>query len=101
MKLFRAAAVSTLSLALLGGTALIAQEYHDEQQQQNDKYIRHDDWKKGQHIKQEDWNRGRRLDDWKTHHLRQPPAGYEWRDIDGHYVLANNDGVIFQVVVHH
>jgi Ni/Co efflux regulator RcnB len=65
----------------------------------HDKYVRHDEWKKGQHMRQEDWNRAARVDDWRAHHLRRPPNGYEWRDIDGQYVLANSDGVIFQVVV--
>jgi Ni/Co efflux regulator RcnB len=34
-----------------------------------------------------DWDRGAKLD-WRSHHLRQPPHGYEWREVDGNYVLA-------------
>jgi hypothetical protein len=26
--------------------------------------------------------------DWRRHHLRRPPRGYEWREVDGNYVLA-------------
>ena len=50
-------------------------------------------------MRHEDWDRGQRVDDWQGRHLRRPPRGYEWREIDGQYVLANPDGVIFQVVV--
>lgn len=89
-------AVSTLALTLTGGVA-IAQDHPDEHHQQ---YVRHQEWKKGAHIRQEDWSRGEQVD-WHAHHLRQPPAGYEWRQVDGNYVLANNSGLIFSVVVGH
>lgn len=49
-------------------------------------------------MRQEDWSRGQRVDDWQVRHLRRPPRGYEWRDIDGQYVLATPDGVIYLVV---
>lgn len=49
-------------------------------------HARHD-WRKGGHIARNDWNRGSRVD-WHRHHLRQPPRGYEWRQVDGNYVLA-------------
>lgn len=47
----------------------------------------HHDWRKGGHIARNDWGRGQRVD-WHRHHLRQPPRGYEWREVDGNYVLA-------------
>ena len=102
-------AVSAVFIALCGGTA-IAQDHHDDQehrdqdhrtQEHHDRYVHHDDWRKGQHMRHEDWERGQRVDDWRGHHLRRPPRGYEWRDVDGQYVLANTDGVIFQVVIPH
>jgi len=93
---------SALGLSLAGGAAY-AQDHHDDQdhrsQEHHDKYVRHDDWKKGQHMRHEDWDRGQRVEDWRVHHLRRPPAGYEWRDLDGQFVLGNHDGVIFQVVI--
>jgi Ni/Co efflux regulator RcnB len=102
--LLRIFAVGALALTLSGGAA-IAQDHHDDQnhhdQDHRDKYVRHDDWKKGQHMRHEDWDRGSRVADWRTRHLRRPPNGYEWRDVDGQYVLANSDGVIFQVVIPH
>jgi Ni/Co efflux regulator RcnB len=84
-------------------TAYAQEDHHDqdrhEQQEHHDKYVHHDDWRKGQHLRHEDWDRGHRVDDWRVRHLRRPPSGYEWRDVDGQYVMANHDGVIFQVVI--
>lgn len=95
--LCRAFAVSTLALTLTGGIA-VAQD-HPDHQDQHQQYVKHNEWKKGQHIRNEDWSRGQAVSDWQSHHLRRPPAGYEWRMIDGNYVMANSDGVIYQVVV--
>ena len=91
----RALAISTLALTLTGGIAF-AQDHPDQEQHQQ--YVKHSEWKKGAHIRQEDWSRGQQVD-WHAHHLRQPPAGYEWRAIDGNYVLANSDGVISTTIV--
>lgn len=46
-----------------------------------------------------DWNRGRQVD-YRTYHLRQPPSGYQWREVDGNYVMAAvATGVIASVIV--
>jgi Ni/Co efflux regulator RcnB len=59
----------------------------------------HSDWKKGQHIGHDDWARGAPVD-YRARHLRQPPRGYEWRDIDGRTILAAAaTGVIADVVL--
>ncbi len=88
------AAIPLLSLALMGTSAAFAQE-HD-----NNHYVHHAEWKKGYHMRDEDWKRAEHVDDWKAHKLRQPPRGYEWRHVDGNYVLAASDtGVIASVVV--
>lgn len=90
----RALAISTLALTLTGGFAFAQdQDHHDHQQ-----YVRHTEWKKGAHIRQEDWSRGEQID-YRQHHLKAPPRGYEWREVDGNYVLASPDGVISTVVV--
>jgi Ni/Co efflux regulator RcnB len=47
----------------------------------------HADWKKGGHIQQNDWKRGQAVN-YRDHHLQAPPHGYEWRQVDGNYVLA-------------
>ena len=112
--LLKTFAVGALALSFSCGS-VIAQDHPDSQehrdqdrrdqehrdQDHRDHYVRHNEWKKGEHMRHEDWDRGRRVDDWRTRHLRRPPKGYEWRDIDGQYVLGNTDGVIFQVVVPH
>ena len=41
----------------------------------------------GYHISHDDWQRGEVVD-YKTYHLKPPPRGYEWREVDGNYVLA-------------
>lgn len=90
----KAFAVSTLALILSGGLAY-AQD-HD-----NHHYVRHDEWKKGYHMRDEDWRRGEHVD-YKQYHLHAPPRGYEWRLIDGNYVLAAVDtGVVSTVVIAH
>ena len=44
-------------------------------------------WRAGQRMGYNDWNHGRRVD-WRAHRLRSPPRGYEWREVNGQYVLA-------------
>ena len=85
-RISRLAALSTLSAMLFSGAAAIAQDdHHDDAHHQT--YVKHDEWKKGYHMKQEDWSRGEVVD-YKTYHLKPPPRGYEWREVDGNYVLA-------------
>jgi Ni/Co efflux regulator RcnB len=76
-RLLVATAAIVVALSGVAGGAL-AQPGH---------YVRHDEWKKGYHMNHNDWDRGAKLD-WRSHHLRQPPHGYEWREVDGNYVLA-------------
>ncbi|HEX4065869.1 MAG TPA: RcnB family protein [Acidobacteriaceae bacterium] len=100
--------VATLSIALTGAVAFAqdhpqdhAQDHPDHAQAQdhNSHYVRHNDWKKGSHINHDDWNRGAQVD-WHAHHLRQPPRGYEWREVDGNYVLAAvATGIIASVII--
>jgi Ni/Co efflux regulator RcnB len=91
----KALAVSTLALTLVGGAAF-AQDHQDQDQHAH--YVHHPEWKKGYHMHHDDWARGEQVD-WRARRLHAPPAGYEWRLIDGNYVCANPDGVIFSVVV--
>jgi Ni/Co efflux regulator RcnB len=92
-------ALSTLALTLtLTGGVAFAQDHPDHPD--NTKYVHHPEWKKGRHIEANDWSRGDQVD-WHAHHLRQPPSGYEWREIDGNFVLASSNGVISTVVVAH
>lgn len=96
-------ATATVSTVLSAGFAF-AQDHHDDHpadhhDQSGDHYVRHNDWHKGARINHDDWNRGQQVD-WHQHHLRRPPAGYEWREVDGNYVLAAvATGVIASVIV--
>ncbi len=95
MKFQKALALATLALTLTltGGTAF-AEDHHD-----NHQYVKHEEWKKGYHMQHTDWDRGEKVD-YRTNHLRRPPSGYEWRLVDGNYVLAAvATGVIASVVV--
>jgi Ni/Co efflux regulator RcnB len=104
------AALSTLSAVFATGAfsgALVAQDEHRDDQHavadadhhDANPYVRHDEWKKGYHMKDEDWRRGQVVD-YNTYHLKRPPNGYEWREVDGNYVLAAvATGIIASVVV--
>ena len=88
--------VSVLATVLSSGS-LIAQDQRDDHHD-NQQYVRHDEWKKGYHMKDEDWHRATPVD-YKTYHLKAPPRGYEWRQVDGNYVLAAvATGVIASVI---
>jgi Ni/Co efflux regulator RcnB len=86
--LFKSVSVFTVAAVLETGSAF-AQDHHDDHNDDHGKggYVRHTDWHKGGRISHDDWNRGQQVD-WHAHHLQSPPRGYEWRQVDGNYVLA-------------
>jgi Ni/Co efflux regulator RcnB len=86
-----------LALAVLAtsfsGAIAVAQDHHD-----NHKFVRHDEWHKGAKISKADWGRGDHID-YTRYHLQAPPRGYEWREVDGNFVLAATaTGVIATVI---
>ena len=84
----------TLVAVLLPGGIAFSQDHHD-----NHTYVHHEEWKRGYHMRHEDWDRGDRVD-YHQYHLKEPPHGYEWREVDGNFVLAAvATGVIASVVV--
>ena len=91
-KLHTALALAIFSTSLMGGVAL-AQDHHD-----NHAYVEHKEWKRGAPIKHEDWYRADKVD-YRQNHLSAPPRGYEWRIVDGHYVLANSSSFQIRTVV--
>jgi Ni/Co efflux regulator RcnB len=116
---------STLALALVVGSAGIASADprgdHNDRGQQGDHNERggyHDNgrgnsghfdnghhygnrdhnWRRGQRMDHQDWDRGNRID-YREYHLSAPRRGYEWREVDGNYVLAAvATGVIFSII---
>lgn len=114
MKEIRNAVACSALLAVLSTGAIYAQDHRDDRrddhrdQQRYDQrddhrddhqgYVRHQEWRRGYHMRHEDWDRGQRVD-YRTYHLRQPPRGYEWRQVDGNYVLAAvATGIIASVI---
>jgi Ni/Co efflux regulator RcnB len=97
--ILRTVALCTLAMTLTGGISL-AQDHRDDHPDQRDNhhYVRHDEWRKGARMNHDDWNRGERVD-YRHSHLHAPPRGYEWREVDGNYVMAAvATGVIASVV---
>lgn len=102
MKRFITVAATVALLAGGMGPAL-AQGYgrHDDHRRGPDRHYSHHNWHKGGRIAHNDWNRGHRVD-WRARHLHQPPRGYEWREIDGSYVMAAvATGVIASIILSH
>ena len=101
-------ALSTLSAVLCSGAVFAQDDHRDDHhdngnanasQHDNHTYVRHDDWKKGHAMNHDDWARGEQVD-YRTNHLRQPQRGYEWRQVDGNYVLAGvATGIIASTII--
>ena len=98
-------ALPVLALALASMPALAqdhqdqdrqAQVHQDQDHRDNHTYKQHNEWKSGSRVQEEDWNRGDKVD-YRQNHLRRPPKGHEWRQIDGNYVMARPDGTIVSV----
>jgi Ni/Co efflux regulator RcnB len=104
--LLMAAAVSAL-VAGAGGVANAQSDYrgHNDRQGYNehrgwaqDQGADHQ-WSRGERMGYNDWNHASRID-YRRHHLRHPPRGYEWRESNGQYVLgAIATGVIASMIV--
>ena len=61
---------------------------------------RHEEWRRGGYIARDDWHRGHWID-YRPYRLGAPPRGYEWREIDGRFVLAAiAGGLIADVILH-
>lgn len=58
-------------------------------------------WKRGERMGYNDWSSAQPVD-YRQHHLRHPPRGYEWRESNGQYILAAvASGVIASMVMGH
>jgi Ni/Co efflux regulator RcnB len=88
-----------LAIGIAGGNAALADEHDGHDGHDNHGYVHHEEWKKGATMRKEDWQRGERVD-YHQHHLKSPPRGYEWRQVDGNYVLAAvATGVIASAII--
>ncbi len=85
--------ISTLMVSLVGGSAMAQPGRYD-----NHRYVRHNNWRRGRRMPSSDWGRGERID-YRRYRLRTPPRGYEWREVDGNFVLgAVATGLIASVI---
>jgi Ni/Co efflux regulator RcnB len=100
MKTLMAAA---LSLSMLGGAAAVAAPHDDHRGPDRGNHA--GDNRGGQH----NWRRGERLPqtyrghshyvDYRSHHLRKPPRGYQWVQVDNNYALiALTSGLISEIM---
>lgn len=91
-------AVTAMAVAMALGGPVLAQPYSYDQynrgdhrgqgdQRANRGWSDHSDWRRGGRVARHDWDRGQRVD-YRSHHLRRPARGYEWRQVDGNYVMA-------------
>ena len=87
---------AALALSLLSGTAAMAQPHRDDHRGPDRHDDRHDNgphhWGTGERLPAEYRGAHSRyvVNDWRAHHLRQPPRGYHWvrDDRTNDYVLA-------------
>jgi Ni/Co efflux regulator RcnB len=87
-----------MTIAAPAAYAQPGRDRDDHHDQGRGDFHRHAEWRKGYHMQHNDWDRGSRVD-WRARHLRQPPRGYEWRQVDGNYVMAAvATGIIASVI---
>jgi len=78
-------------------------EHRNEQERPQERHYqqvdRHDGWQRGGEMRHDDWERGGRVD-YREYQLREPPRGYEWREVDGVFVLgAIATGIIADILL--
>ncbi len=107
-------AVMTLGVA---GTAFAEPDRHDDRRDNNDRHASdHDRWGHqvdtrrgygpdhryyiGKTLPREYRQNNYVVDDWRGHHLRQPPRGYHWVQSGGDYLLvAVASGLIASAII--
>ena len=58
-------------------------------------------WNRGERMGYNNWN-GAQPVDYREHHLRAPPRGYEWRESNGQFILgAVATGVVASIILDH
>jgi Ni/Co efflux regulator RcnB len=99
------AMVMTLAVSGLCAGSAIAANQRDSQDQvqahagwgQDNQGANHQ-WRRGQRIGYNDWS-GAQTVDYRAHHLRAPPRGYEWRESNGQYVMAAVAGGLIASII--
>ncbi len=99
-----------LALTLLTGTAAMAQPDHRDDQrgndrsreahQQNDQRQAQHHWAKGQRMPNTYYQDRSHYVDYRSHHLRRPPRGYQWVETDdnSYALVALTTGLIAAII---
>jgi Ni/Co efflux regulator RcnB len=114
---------AALALSLLGSSAALAQpngDHHDnggysqgrddhrdgdrgrDDRSRHDRGDRHDNgrhWARGQRLPPAYYQNRTYYVDYRAHHLRRPPSGYRWVQVDDNYALvAITSGLIASII---
>lgn len=90
-------AIAAAALAISSVGSVSAQSY-DHSGWGHDQGANHH-WNSGERMGYNDWQ-GAQTVDYRRHHLRQPPRGYEWRESNGQFILAAvATGVIASIIL--
>jgi Ni/Co efflux regulator RcnB len=99
--------IGAIALSMLGGAAANAAPYgHDNRQdnRQDNRYDQrggHQQWRQGQRLPPQYRTRAHYVD-YHRHHLRAPPRGYQWVQVDNNYALvALSTGLIASLIAGH
>jgi Ni/Co efflux regulator RcnB len=97
---------AVIAAASLGTTAAQAQQYYGQGPGYDHRHGDDHDHGPGYGPQRHDWHRGDRFYgdrhgvDWRHHHLRRPPPGYEWVQDGGQFVLIGiTSGVIADILL--
>ena len=107
MKRFLMAAAAALILPATAAFAADHQGWGDDNRNPNAWQDRHPHavaghphWSRGDKLYHQYWDKQYYVDDWHARHLRRPPHGYRWVDVDGDYLLvAITTGIILDVMM--
>ena len=97
MKIFLIAAAALSLAAPSLAAAQPSDHQRDDHAQQGGGQQQHAGWgreyggghnfQRGEHMGYNDWSGAQPLD-YREHHLRRPPHGYEWRQSNGQFILG-------------
>ena len=78
------------------------EQRHEEQRAPERHYQsveEHGGWRRGSEMRRDDWDHGRHFE-YREYGLREPPFGYEWREVNGVFILgAITTGIILDMML--
>jgi Ni/Co efflux regulator RcnB len=77
-------------------------QHNNDQHDARPQGARGPEWHRGGRIPSQYRNRQYVVNDWRGRHLKAPPRGYQWVQVDGDYVMvAAATGIIAQLLLNH